>query len=221
MLENVLKYDIIPQLKNIFSKVLIIDCFETSFINKIKETHQSSISAITTDGDIPGLDASIFSSIHHIRLGTNPLPFEEKTFTLIIGDNIFSHCVHLPQTIKELHRILSDEGVIITTEPNLQHYSHILRLLNGEWDETLNNGKAKLHFFTPASLAHLLDNSSFHVRHLALVESDPPNSFPLTDDNFVHWDRYHFGPLTPDEHKLFLIKKFLVIASKSNGGEKS
>lgn len=218
MKKTILNDELIKLLPNIFYKVLTINYFDESFIQKIKQNRDSVLVGITTDGLQQTPDKHNFNSLHNIRIGRDKIPFEAQSFTLIIGENIFSNCFNLAQTITELHRILVDDGVLITVEPNIQYYRHVLKLLRGNWDATLEDGKNKLHFFTPASLGELLNNSSFNVRTIFPLETDSFESFPMDTDGLVHIDRYHIGPLTHEEYNLFIIKRFLVVASKTKGG---
>ncbi len=218
MMKTILNDELIKLLPNIFCKVLTVNYFDKSFIQKVKENKGAILVGITTSGlhQVPNED--YFDSVHYIRIGKDKLPFEDQSFTLVIGENIFSDCFSLAQTISELNRILVDNGVLITTEPNIQYYRHVLKLLQGSWDATLEEGKDNLHFFTPASLELLLNNSSFNVRVISPLETDSLDSFPIDADGFVHINRYHIGPLTSEEHNLFLIKRFSAIASKTSRG---
>ncbi|GEM_PF-1819981 len=217
MIKTVLKDELIKSLPNIFSKILTIDFFDEDFVQKIKQNKEASLIGIATNDFQQVPCENSFDFLHSLKLGKDILPFGDKTFTLIIGENILSNCFSLAQTIGELNRILMDDGILITSEPNIQYYIHVLKLIQGVWDNTLGEKTNKLHFFTPCSLADLLSNSSFHVRILSPIETDSEDAFPLGSDGFVHVDRYHIGPLTPEEHKLFLIKSFMAVVSKNNG----
>jgi len=218
MIKNVLKDEIVNQFPNIFSKVLTINFFDENFITQVKQKKETSLQGILTD-DIQNVHyKDKFDSLHYTTLGKEGLPFEDNSFTLIIGENILSDCFSLAQTIHELHRVLKNDGILITAEPNVQYYRHVLKLLQGTWDETLEEGKTRFHFFTPSSLASLLNNSSFLIRVLSPIETDSTDSFPLSEDGFVHINRYHIGPLSQEEHRIFLIKRFLTVASKATGG---
>ena len=165
-MQNILNDKLINLFPNIFCKVLTINYFDKSFIQRIKQNSDAVLVGITTDG-IPQIpNEPLFHSLHNIRIGKDKLPFEDQSFTLIIGENILSDCFSLPQTINELHRILVEGGIFITAEPNIQYYPHLLKLLHGNWDATLEEEKEKLHFFTPASLGILLNNSSYYVLFL-------------------------------------------------------
>lgn len=216
-MKTILNDELIKLLPNIFCKVLAVNYFDQSFIQKVKQNRDAVLVGITDEDPHPS-DENNFDSLHHIRIGKDKLPFDNHSFTLILGENIFSDCFSLAQTINELHRVLIDDGVLITVEPNIQYYRHVLKLLQGKWDATLEEGKDKLHFFTPASLGALLNNSSFNVRVISPFETDSENSFPIETNGFVHINKYHIGPLTPEEYNLFIIKRFLVVASKINGG---
>jgi hypothetical protein len=99
-------------------------------------------------------------------------------------------------------------------EPNIQFYLHFINLLEGDWDETLGEDTPKLHFFTPESLSILLSNSLFNVLAKVPIEIASPESFIINSDRFVHTGKYNIGPLTNDEYKMFLCKKFLILASR-------
>ncbi len=203
--------NIIPQT---FGKVLVINFFEEHLIQHLKQNKELSLVGISTEETQSISCEQEFNFIHYLKMGKNELPYENKYFNFIIGKNIFTECFSLPKTISELNRVLSPDGILMCIEPNVQFYPYFINLLEGNWDETLGEDKPKLHFFTQESLSILLSNSSFHVLAKAPIEIASSESFIIGPDKFVHTGRYHIGPLSNDEYKMFLCKKFLILASK-------
>lgn len=214
MTETLFQKKLINLIPKTFEKVLIINFFDEHLIQHVKQNKETFLAGISV-GEASTIPCeSEFNSIHYLKLGKNKLPFEDECFNLIIGNNIFSECSSLPKTISEINRILSADGILMCIEPNVQFYPHFINLLEGKWDETLGEDTPKLHFFTQESLSILLSNSLFNVLTKVPIEIASPESFIINSDRFVHTGKYNIGPLTNDEYKMFLCKKFLILASR-------
>lgn len=105
------------------------------------------------------------------------LPFPEKMFSKIICSEVLEHLPHPVATLKELHRVLKDDGVLAVTVPNhrypflfdplnwirehlgLGHFPATNEWLGGLWAN-------HLRLYTVAELRHDLTSGGFTVHTL-------------------------------------------------------
>lgn len=70
--------------------------------------------------------------LHSGKLGIQPLPFPDETFQAVIFSEVLEHLRLAPSLVfKELRRLLTEEGFLVLTTPNMARFTHILKLLGG------------------------------------------------------------------------------------------
>ncbi|MCL5411599.1 MAG: class I SAM-dependent methyltransferase [Patescibacteria group bacterium] len=115
------------------------------------------------------------------------LPFKDNTFKAIIAGEIIEHLVDTDAFIKELHRILKKDGVVIITTPNLASLENRVRLLFGKyprWVDYKIESYGHVRSYTPKALKrHLTDNGFKVEAHTG--NFIPPLSQEIGDD--VKW----------------------------------
>lgn len=87
---------------------------------------------------IVGLDLNYESA--HVRRGSVlALPYEDRTFDLVLFLDVFEHLNFLdqPAALAELHRVLCEGGEFVVSVPNLAHWNSRFRMaLFGRLDRT-------------------------------------------------------------------------------------
>jgi 2-polyprenyl-3-methyl-5-hydroxy-6-metoxy-1,4-benzoquinol methylase len=139
----------------------------------------------TTDWQCDGLDVPEnisayckFAEKHGIHvypgsLGVDPLSFPRESFDTIIFSEVFEHLRLSPSVkFRELHRILTPNGILVITTPNIARITNIIKLILGKniLEEFPENAKATnitehlIHIreYTMGELQSLLRQSGFH-----------------------------------------------------------
>jgi len=71
--------------------------------------------------------------IHAGALGMDPLPFPNETFRAVIFSEVLEHLRLSPSLVfKELHRIMSPQGILLVTTPNVARITNVVKLLLGK-----------------------------------------------------------------------------------------
>ena len=93
------------------------------------------------------------------------LDCEEKFFDYIIIGDVFE-CIYTPEALlKKIHPYLKDNGEIIASIKNVQHFSIINNLLNCNWsyeDKDILHTEA-LRFFTKNEFEKLINNCGYRI----------------------------------------------------------
>lgn len=103
-------------------------------------------------------------------LNTDPLPYADNSFDLVTFTEVIEHVEHHQDVLREIHRVLKDDGYLIVTTPNILNIKSRLRFLFfGFW-----NLFGPLYFKSSTKYTtggHINPISYFYVAH-SLLEAD-------------------------------------------------
>lgn len=107
------------------------------------------------------------------------LDFKEEYFDYILLGDVLEHLVNPEETLLYLKKFLKREGYIVTSIPNLQHYSAFVPLLFGEF-EYFDAGvldRTHLRFFTMRSIQNMFSRTDYEIlemnRNIDVSEMQP------------------------------------------------
>lgn len=122
--------------------------------------------------------ASHIATVVEGNMETMEFPFD-VTFDYIILGDILEHLVEPEQLLKKLKEHLSEQGVIITSIPNILHYSAIGQILMGSF-EYADSGildRTHLRFFTKYNSAKLLQDCGYEIIGFQKLQKTPADDF--------------------------------------------
>jgi SAM-dependent methyltransferase len=127
--------------------------------------------------------SGLYAGRHHgvegvsVNLNSSPaLPFPDKTFDLIVCNDILEHLLEPLPVLQDAIRVLRDDGTIIISVPNHFYWPMRLRLLFGKglvWRALLTDHGLEyrewdymhIRFFTYAGFRKFLDAAGLTPRH--------------------------------------------------------
>ena len=115
-------------------------------------------------------DMTVFE-FEHFNVESDEFPYPDGFFDVVLFCEVLEHLVLDPMfTLKNIHRVLKKDGVLIVTTPNVARYQNIERMLNGEniYDPYSGYGAYGRHNreYTRGELYRLLAQFGFTVtRH--------------------------------------------------------
>jgi O-antigen biosynthesis protein len=123
----------------------------------------------------------------------------EKQYDVILAGDVLEHCVHPDLVLLQFHHLLSDEGYIVLSIPNIAHGDVRLSLLQGhfQYRETGLLDQTHIRFFTRDTLNAFLQKNGFEIveifgttAELGTTEFGPvPIEVPGAAVDFVRQDR--------------------------------
>jgi len=110
------------------------------------------------------LDQVIIGNIEKIEL-----PYEQNDFDCIICADVLEHLYDPESVLIKLSAHLRDNGYLLLSVPNVQHWSVIIRLILGKWDYQDEGilDSTHIRFFTRNSLRELVQRAGYHIEKMS------------------------------------------------------
>ena len=164
------RMDVIVDMCGSNKKILDIGCFTGYLMDRLKKN----------DNDVYGVDISKDA----IKLAKNKglkcsqgdvdngLKFPNKIFDIIVIGEIIEHIFDTDKVIREIRRMLKDDGQIIITTPNIASLNRRIRLTLGDNpyidigvlnDDNKTTASGHIRYFTFKNLKILLERNGFKV----------------------------------------------------------
>jgi len=96
--------------------------------------------------------------------------FPSASFRVVVVRHVLEHLRDPPAALREIRRVLADDGVLVLAVPNLASWQG--RLMRDHWFHL--DLPRHLYHFTPASLAAMLESSGFaldRISHFSLEQN--------------------------------------------------
>ena len=121
-----------------------------------------------------------------------------KKFEVVLAGDVLEHCSKPELVLLQIHDLLTPDGYVVISLPNIAHGDVRLSLLTGTFDysETGLLDRTHLRFFTRSSIHTFLSQSHFQVEavfastaSIGTTELGPPNAeIPIEAVQFVQKD---------------------------------
>jgi SAM-dependent methyltransferase len=114
-------------------------------------------------------------------------PYPDDSFEVVLFCEMLEHMLMNPMaTLREIHRVLAPNGVLILTTPNVARIENVLRLLHGAnlYDPYSGHGPYGRHNreYTRHELHRLLEFAGFDVESSMTADGHPSDA--------THWGMY-------------------------------
>lgn len=98
-----------------------------------------------------------------------------KQFDTVVAADVLEHLHEPDACLRQLHSLLTADGRLIVSIPNIAHGGVIASLLCNEFEyaETGLLDRTHVHFFTRNSLGKMLHDCGFRVAHVETVDTGP------------------------------------------------
>lgn len=98
-----------------------------------------------------------------------------ERFDVVLAGDVLEHLRDPGPVLVEAARLLTDEGYLVASIPNVAHGSVRLGLLAGRWDYADDGllDRTHLRFFTRAGVEELLEAAGLRIEHLERVHVGP------------------------------------------------
>ena len=109
--------------------------------------------------------AKHFANVSSADVESSKLPYAEKFFDYIICGDVLEHLYDPKKVLENIKPYLKDGGKIVASIPNIQHWTIIKELFNGNWTYADSGilDKTHLRFFTKSEITKLFDKAGYNV----------------------------------------------------------
>ncbi len=96
------------------------------------------------------------------------LDYSNNYFDCILCADVFEHLIYPENVIRKLHSLLSDNGVMITSLPNIRHIVPLLKIIFDrlEYEESGILDKTHLHFYTLHTMKKMFAENGFEIQKI-------------------------------------------------------
>jgi SAM-dependent methyltransferase len=186
-------------------RILDVGCGPGETGRALRERGGLEVVGVEVDEEVAAEGKALYDALFIGDVEKMELPFEPGHFDAILYGDVLEHLID-PWSLLKRHRgLLSDEGVIICSIPNIQHYRILKKLaLGGRWEYTQDGimDRGHLRFFTWRSIVSMLGEAGF--RPVEAVKR-PSGASWLKLINKLASNR-----LIP-----YLVRQYIVVAKKS------
>ena len=101
----------------------------------------------------------------YMRADAQGLPFKDMSFDSVVALEVIEHVDNDTYLLREVHRVLRDEGILILSTPNVDHLGRRLEytLFRKKPPTRKPKNPYHKHEYTPKDLARLLESTGFTV----------------------------------------------------------
>ena len=140
-------------------KALDVGC---SWGQLTQHLNEGGVDAFGIDGSdvaLAKVDKSIKHLVHQVNFNTDPFPFEDKTFDLITGFYSIEHIHNFEFFVKEVKRVLKDEGLAWFLTPNVgesgRNERDVFSNSFEDWEKIFENYGFSVKAFNPSGMLEL------------------------------------------------------------------
>lgn len=178
--------DILKLINSFPSKVLDVGCGGGLLAIDIKKSFPScEVIGLEGDKNLVKKAREYCDNVIQIDLNNISSLDMSTQFDVIILADVLEHLNHPDEVLKHLRQYLNTDGYIITSLPNVRHYSTFIRLfVFGIWPQNSRGIHDKTHvkFFAKKNIILLLEDSGYRVekenRNVRLLETQSWTNIP-------------------------------------------
>ena len=108
---------------------------------------------------------NVISNAIVVDLNQDKLPFNKKTFDIVIASEVIEHLIKPTHVLKEIERVLKSDGYFVVTTPNFMYWGNRLKFLKGQFRYTQSGmfDEGHVHFYSYQTLQEDLIQSGFNI----------------------------------------------------------
>lgn len=172
--------EIFPLLPATLDRVLEIGCGEGYTLEHLRRIGRCRWTCgIELVPDAARLARQRVDQVYQGNIEQMDLPLPPSSIDAILCLDVLEHLVDPWSVISKLHSLLTPEGIVVASIPNVRHFRVLLPLLfQGRWDYTSSGllDRTHLRFFTKRSAIALMQCSGLRVDVVDATGLDGPRS---------------------------------------------
>lgn len=211
----------LPYIPTAARRILDCSCGDGTRGRLLKERGAREVAGIERDPAHARRAAAVLDHVAVGDLQELENPFEEAYFDCILCDDVLAQVRDPAAVLERLLSVLSPEGILIVTVPNLQYYKTVVMLAEGRWacEDHGIMARGHIRFFTAYELVKMLREAGLEVQKCGALTADDPAALPRDEAGRMSVRRITIGPLNDEEYKAFLVQRYIAVATKAPAQE--
>jgi 2-polyprenyl-3-methyl-5-hydroxy-6-metoxy-1,4-benzoquinol methylase len=165
--------------KDVVSRVLEVGCGMGGTARLAREAGRvSSYCAIELSASAAETARQYVDEIIVGDIETLDLPWQPRSFNVLILSEVLEHLVDPYATLRKLHHLMHPGGIVLASSPNVGHYGFILMLLRGDWrlENSGPHDRTHLRWFTPKTYRRMFEECGYEVQIVKGVAAPGPKA---------------------------------------------
>ncbi len=176
----------------------------------------AAVVAVVESAEESALAESFGGTVIQGEWQTLALSFADGYFDCIVCDDLLPRLRDPKPVLERLAGVLSPNGLMVLTVPNLQYYKTVTGLAEGHWTLAEEGVLAHSHirFFTAYEAVRLVDAAGLEARGCSALLVDEPAMIPLDAAGCIQSGRVSIGPLNDTEYLAFRTQEYVILATR-------
>lgn len=210
------RLELVPHIPSDARRLLDVGCAAGEFGKTLKNTRDIEVIGVELDPQAAELARRHLDEVITGNIETLVLPFPDGYFDCITCADVLEHLVDPWETVLKLKKLLTPEGTLVISLPNVSFYEILFACVQGFWTYTDHGilDRTHLRFFTPIEAQRMIENAEMEVVTIEPLCGVSEDKLPRDSEGFVTLWGMRLGPL--DERQYLTLRTFqtLVIARK-------
>ena len=155
--------------------ILDVGCGNGEFGKKLMEMRGAVVWGVEPYASACNQAKLALARVFNTYFSSSTLTIKDSKFDAIIFNDVLEHMVDPQEALEFAKTLLNENGVIVSSIPNIRHYKVLKKLLFNKSFEYKDSGildKTHLRFFTSSSILAMYTNAGLNVlRHEGINES--------------------------------------------------
>lgn len=198
--------DIISLVPKGVRRVLDVGCSDGALGKQLKSSGMEVV-GVELNAEACRKAGNVLDKVFSANVENFSLPFPAGYFDCILFADILEHLHNPGDVLKKYGFYLNNNGVVISSIPNIRYYKAVIRLLRGSWDY-MDGGildKSHLRFFTLINIKEMFQEAGYKIER---IERNI-----VSARGFRIWNFFMFNKL-----KDFLTYQYYIVAKKNLTG---
>ncbi|MCB4790970.1 MAG: class I SAM-dependent methyltransferase [Elusimicrobia bacterium] len=162
-----IRKDILPLIREKVDTALEVGCSYGNTLSWLKqEGYCKKAFGIEINENAAKIASQRLDGAYHGNIEKMDVPIAAGSIDLLLCLDVLEHLFDPWAALKKLKDLMSPNGTLIVSIPNVQHFSIVLPLFfKGQWDYSGSGtlDKTHLRFFTGRTLREMITNSGFQI----------------------------------------------------------
>lgn len=149
-------------------KILDVGCSVGNFGTLLKKERGVEVWGLEADRQAAEVAAEKLDRVVNALFGENA-EFEGEKFDAIVFNDVLEHMVDPYAALRYARTLLSSEGRVVASIPNVRYFDNVWKLLfDGSWEYTDTGilDRTHLRFFTKSSIEAMFTELGYHIEKI-------------------------------------------------------